>query len=428
MDDHSGRLYSDDYGGDYNFSDKSSIPSYLESISEAAMLEEDNGDAEAIAATAQPVKMVKAKVLGKVIVTIHEVRFLAIQNSKMIIDLDGMGQALPLVETAFPYTQELDLIDIVADLKIKFRGTHMVSNTPTSGYVVVPLSQCLTAFGKAKGIPQKWYMVSPFYDRKKLGEPRQITKFRSAYPDIPGSGLAKPAFPLGFVSLDVKLQLAPDIRSGLSLYFYPNPRILTTSKDTYVNQFDESADINESTLVLANSRMTRDLERIKHVLFRPFSALSPFLSFPEVFPLIIVFSFFCHSLQMLFIPIAIFGLVFLNGFVAATKRAYHDIIIWNDPGVALALNSSGAISAPGPLSEDFSPSDVTRRSTLTSATSMMRDSMMGPFGNAVQSVANVTRTSETIQKKMAELAHNLEVRYPSLSFSHSYFLIDRSFR
>jgi hypothetical protein len=261
----------------------------------------------------QPVTYIRPTVLGKVIFIIHEIRFLAIQNAKFITDLDGNGTHLPLAEVSFPLKQELEFADISSDLKIKFRGTHMISKTPMTGYVVVPLAQSLSAFGRPRGIPQKWYLISPFYDRQKLGEPKNLTKFRSCYPEINGSGLIKPSFPLGFVSLEVKVQLAPGIKSGLSLYFYPNPRTLGTQKDFFVNQLDESADSNESTLVLANARMNRDIERIKTAFFKPLAIFSPFLSFPEIFPLIMIFGFVCHSVSLLQIPFVLFGITLLNG-------------------------------------------------------------------------------------------------------------------
>lgn len=228
------------------------------------------------------VTIVKTRKLGKVILTIHEVRYLAVQSPKLLVELDGiLPTNIIYSDSVIPYTKEYDFTDISSDLKIEFRGVHMTTAKAVSAYVLLPLSQCLSVTGKPVKLAKKWYELYPFYDRTKLGEPPKVTKFRNAYPEIPGSGLQKFNFPLGFVSLEMEIQLADDIKNGFSLYFHPSLPMNNT-------RYDEEADVNESNLVLTSARMNRDIERIKNVLFRPIACIAPFLSFPEVFPLILV--------------------------------------------------------------------------------------------------------------------------------------------
>ncbi len=228
------------------------------------------------------VTIVKTRKLGKVILTIHEVRYLAVQSPKLLVELDGiLPTNIIYSDSVIPYTKEYDFTDISSDLKIEFRGVHMTTAKAVSAYVLLPLSQCLSVTGKPVKLAKKWYELYPFYDRTKLGEPPKVTKFRNAYPEIPGSGLQKFNFPLGFVSLEMEIQLADDIKNGFSLYFYPSLPMNNT-------RYDEEADVNESNLVLTSARMNRDIERVKNVLFRPIACIAPFLSFPEVFPLILV--------------------------------------------------------------------------------------------------------------------------------------------
>jgi hypothetical protein len=247
---------------------------------------EDKSDVRASVSALNPTRHTpKMKKLGKITLNIREIRYLAITSAKAFVDIDGLG--VPLSATGdlpYPLTKEIDFYDIAADLKIEFRGVHMTTQQPVVGYVILPICQALSPVGKPSKTATKWYEIYPFYDRVKLGESRKITKFRTAYPDIPGSALSKPTFSLGFLQLDIELTLEEDIKSGLSLYFYPNLRYPNHN----TTRPDDEADVQESTLILTNARILRDMERIRNIVFRPFSCIAPFLSFPEVFPLIVV--------------------------------------------------------------------------------------------------------------------------------------------
>jgi hypothetical protein len=258
---------------------------HTESHSQVPKLEDKTDIRASIAAPAPTRQTLKMKKLGKITLNIREIRYLAITSAKAFVDIDGLG--IPLCTTGditYPLTKEIDFYDIAADLKIEFRGIHMTTQQPVLGYVILPICQALSPVGKPSKTATKWYEVYPYYDRVKLGESRKITKFRTAYPDIPGSALSKPTFSLGFLQLDIELTLDEDIKNGLSLYFYPNLRYPNHN----TTRPDDEADVQESTLILTNARILRDMERIRNIVFRPFSCIAPFLSFPEVFPLIVV--------------------------------------------------------------------------------------------------------------------------------------------
>jgi hypothetical protein len=242
-----------------------------------------------------PSKTLVAPGLAKVSVTIHEVRYLALQTAKINLDFAGRGSVFRYSKDYFPLTKEYELLDIVSDLKIEFKGTHMTTGVPNvCGYVILPIYQALSPVGKPVGIAKKWYEIYPYYDRDRLGESKTLTKFRSGYPDIPGSALVKAPFPLGFVSLEVKITFFEGMKNGLSLYLKPSPQALII-KENQPLELDELADVNEANLALTNARLNRDIDRISTVLWRPFACIAPFLSFPEVFVLIIVSFLFCPS-------------------------------------------------------------------------------------------------------------------------------------
>jgi hypothetical protein len=283
-----GEVYEEEHGAfaennPMNFSDKVNP---VESQNES---KEDGGE------KSQSGKILLTTPLGKISLVIHEVRYLALQSARVSIDLEGRGSVFRYSPSYFPLSKEFELLDITNDLRLEFKGTHMTTNIPNvTGYVTIPICQALSATGKPVGIGKKWYEIYPFYDREKMGESKTVTKFRNAYPEVPGSALTKQPFPLGFVSLEVKLTLPEGMKNGLSLYFSPSPKTLI--QQPVLVQVDEAADVNESTLVLTNARLNRDVDRIKNVLYRPFAVMGPFLSFPEVFVLIVVgILFFFYS-------------------------------------------------------------------------------------------------------------------------------------
>jgi hypothetical protein len=123
--------------------------------------------------------------------------------------------------------------------------------------------------------------------------------------------------------------------------------------------------------------------------------------------------------------------LFLIGIVTSSRRNYNSIHIWNDPGVTLSLTAAGYIPTGDDLSSSLAgsgptpPADsITRRSSLIAApsssfigSSPFKDSPSAAFGTALPAVVNVTKTSQAIQRRVAEIAHNVEVRTFSVVFS-----------
>jgi hypothetical protein len=93
--------------------------------------------------------------------------------------------------------------------------------------------------------------------------------------------------------------------------------------------------------------------------------------------------------------------------------------------VTLSLTASGFIPTENDLSSSLAgggpptpaADSITRRSSLIAApssslsgSSPFKDSPSAAFGTALPAVVNVTKTSQAIQRRVAEIAHNVEVR------------------
>lgn len=219
-----------------------------------------------------------------------------------------------------------------------------------------------------------------------------MRKFRSAWQELPGSGLTKPQVSLGFVSMQAEIILLPGKKNALYMYFAPSPTSSRIQGSDRPSISIVEQDVHELRLAVNQAMIQRDIQRIESVLFRPFVLIEIFLSLPEVFVLIALFGFLCYSVDGQQLPLAVVMVMFANGFVAKVMRTVQ-ARVWNEPGVTL---SSSMIPAAG--SEDLP--------ALRQLTS--------PFHPAVQ---GVLRTNLLLQTQLAEFAHNVEVASNLFTFA-----------
>lgn len=158
--------------------------------------------------------------LGKVSLTIFDVKYLTVKNAKMSIEVGDTSVVLPASEVQFPFTREFDILNVCGDLRIEFRS-NVAGSVP--GVIILPLTSLLQNLGSPAAPKKCWREVYPSYERYLLGEARKMRKFRSAWQELPGSGLNKPQVSLGFVSMQAEIILPPGKKNALYMYFAPAP-------------------------------------------------------------------------------------------------------------------------------------------------------------------------------------------------------------
>lgn len=158
--------------------------------------------------------------LGKLSLTIFEFKYLTVKNAKMSIEVGDTSVILPASEVQFPFTREFDILNICGDLRLEFRSN--VAGSP-HGVIILPLTTLLQNLGTPAAPKKCWRELYPSYERYLLGESRKMRKFRSAWPELLGSGLSKPQVSLGFVSMQAEIILPPGRRNALYMYFSPAP-------------------------------------------------------------------------------------------------------------------------------------------------------------------------------------------------------------
>jgi len=85
-------------------------------------------------------------------------------------------------------------------------------------------------------------------------------------------------------------------------------------------------------MVMQQSIVQRDVERLRSNLFRIPAIITAFLYFPEILVLIAVFGCLCHALHAGQFPMVVYLLLVANGVLTNNSRNYSVLTIWNDPG------------------------------------------------------------------------------------------------
>lgn len=158
--------------------------------------------------------------IAKVRVKIHEIKYLTVQNAKIAMELDGIASVFQHGNSQEVIEREFELRDITSDLKIEFRGMNL-NNQPVFGIVMIPMVTCLSFTGAPLPASAKWREIYPYYDKSRLIDSPKTPKFRSGFPDVPGSAMNKQIPSLGFILAEV--ELTPSSKSGMSMYFAPSP-------------------------------------------------------------------------------------------------------------------------------------------------------------------------------------------------------------
>ena len=168
-------------------------------------------------------------VVGKVRLTIFEIRYLSIKNAKLTIEVGDTSAVFTASDMSFPFEREFEILDICGDIRLEFRSN--IAGSPT-GIIFLPLTSLVKFLGTPAPPKACWREVYPSYERSLLGESRRMLKFRSAWAELPGSGLAKPIVSLGFVNMQAEILLPRGKTNVLAMYFVPSPPLRFLDRTT----------------------------------------------------------------------------------------------------------------------------------------------------------------------------------------------------
>jgi hypothetical protein len=243
--------------------------------------------------------------IATVRVKINEVRFLTIKSAKLSIELDDMAAVNFVSDWSYPIVRDFELLNITSDIRLEFRG----SGATPYGVVIVPVTSLLKFNGAPAPAKQTWREIYPYYEKSLQDYPRNNLKFKSSLPDLQGSAMVKPPVSLGFVSFEAEILLPNDVKNVLGLYLKPAPRLVDRSVAPPLTESDYS----EVQLAVNQSKIQRDIQRIKTALFKPPAAMEYFMSVPEIFVLILVVAFLILSISSYQVPLAIVLILLFNG-------------------------------------------------------------------------------------------------------------------
>lgn len=243
--------------------------------------------------------------IATVRVKINEVRFLTIKSAKLSIELDDMAAVNFVSDWSYPIVRDFELLNITSDIRLEFRG----SGTNPYGVVIVPVTSLLKFNGAPAPAKQTWREIYPYYEKSLQDYPRTNLKFKSSLPDLQGSAMVKPPVSLGFVSFEAEILLPNNVKNVLGLYLKPAPRLVDRSVAPPLTESDYS----EVQLTVNQSKIQRDIQRIKTALFKPPAAMEYFMSVPEIFVLILVVAFLILSISSYQVPLAIVLILLFNG-------------------------------------------------------------------------------------------------------------------
>lgn len=314
---------------------------------------------------------------------INEVKYINIQSPRVLLEVDGVGSTFPYSESIGIIEKEFDIQNITSDFKIEFRGAQ------ASGIILIPLVNFLTATGNFKPPQAAWYELYPYYDQSLIlkAESNNPSKFRSGFSDSPGTALNKPVNSLGFLNLEISIKSPIP---GIKLFFLPNTNKIQ-SKGIKTSEVD--IELSESSLMLYNSKINRDLDRLKTILTLP-TCISLVSSFPEVFILVGLSSFIIYSTSLHQLPFLMFITVLLNGILTLNNRKINPLV-WNDPGVT----------------------NMTSTNSQVSVNYAVNSLLNNPNNNANALLANLFKTNMTLNSQLNSLVVNFEKFINLLSFA-----------
>lgn len=279
----------------------------------------------------------------KVRVKISESKYLRILQPKFSVRV-GSLKISSILENQIPFERTFDLQNIINDIKIEVKGSSTLGAGYGEGVIFIPAVSLISFSGAALPPVTTWREIFPVYDRSKRCDDLSTHKFVTALPEIPGTGMSKAKFSLGFLLVEAEI-IAPG-NSVLGMYL--RPASTTTPAPT-----EDDIDPSEALMVVQQGIVQRDIERLRANIFRIPAIVTAFLYFPEVIVLITAFGCLCFSLSAVQLPLAGFFLLLLNGILTNNARSFSGVTVWNEPGLqlytqALSASDDGAsTSIPG---------------------------------------------------------------------------------
>lgn len=151
--------------------------------------------------------------IGTIIVTVVDVKYLRINTSKLYLELDDFSVPLhlPILQPGIISSQSpnpsvitLPLKELVIDLKIFVTG-KMEDGELVTGVVVLPVTNLLNFWGKPLPPKELWMQFYPI-GQHRLAD-RTSFKFESGYQDLNGYAMNRRKDPLGFICLQCELNI-----------------------------------------------------------------------------------------------------------------------------------------------------------------------------------------------------------------------------
>eukprot|EP01083_Nonionella_stella_P110480 323288_1 len=164
-------------------------------------------------------------VIGKVIVSIHELRTDAQRRPYLRCTLEDRLYKVYVDRHKpehGPIVLEFSLTDITADLYIELCGAHNLRpDTRFAGQVVFPVISLPTTFGVQEGGHCAWHAIFPCNSGNRDGV------FQNAQDNVRYMGMKRPSAPLGALCLGVELQLGAPL---LASYCTRAPDLMPPAK------------------------------------------------------------------------------------------------------------------------------------------------------------------------------------------------------
>lgn len=228
-----------------------------------------------------------AQTMNRVRVKLLEIRYGRFTQSKFSIRVGGI-KVKGIQESQLPFEKVFDIQDIKDDIRVEVKGIQGVGTLPNEGVVYVPLVSLLSFTGSILPASSQWREIYPTYDSTKRTDDLCTRKFVGALADLPGSGMTKPKYSLGFLHIEAELLLPT--KSALGLYLLPSQPEKNSGAAVTVEEVmkDETPELTDSRLAVQQAVVQRDLERLRAALFQVPTIITSFLHFPEVLVLIAV--------------------------------------------------------------------------------------------------------------------------------------------
>jgi len=152
--------------------------------------------------------------VGSITVSIKEIRYLRFEEPTLTMNLDRGTFQHSINDDNKTFEAKFDLLDVVSDLKISVVGKLNgggKGGTVSCGVIIIPIPSLLSFTGIPKAPKPQWRMLLPVpideWSRPFAGGSDGGFKFASGYADLPGYALNRAKIGLGFLSVQVEVDL-----------------------------------------------------------------------------------------------------------------------------------------------------------------------------------------------------------------------------